>query len=140
MNPETIFNFANAFVLIGWILLFAAPHWKYTQTIVLKGVILIFSILYSITLIKGLGNFDMNSFSTLAGVKVLFQSDEALAMGWLHYLAFDLFVGAYIVRDGQTASINRFVYSACLPFTFMFGPFGYLLYSILKILKTRSIE
>ena len=139
MNPNALFNFANAFVLIGWILLLALPHWKWTQTIVLKGVILLFAVLYSITLLKGLGSFDVNSFSTLAGVKVLFQSDEAVAMGWLHYLAFDLFVGAYIVRDGQQAGMSRILYSICLPFTFMFGPFGYMLYCIFKALKTKSL-
>jgi Domain of unknown function (DUF4281) len=139
MNPEAIFNFSNAFVLIGWILLLALPKWKHTQTVVLHGVILIFAILYSYTLLKGIGSFNPDSFSTLSKVKALFQSDEAVAMGWLHYLAFDLFVGAYIVKKAQELGISRLLYSLPLPFTFMFGPFGYILFLIIKFSKTKSI-
>jgi Domain of unknown function (DUF4281) len=139
MSPNALFDFANAFVLIGWLFLLIFPNWKYSQQIVLNGVIVLFAILYSFTLLKGIGNLDLNSFSTLAGVKVLFQSDEAVAMGWVHYLAFDLFVGAYIVRKAQAFGISRILYSICLPFTFMFGPFGYLVFFLIKTLKTKSL-
>jgi Domain of unknown function (DUF4281) len=139
MSPESIFNFANSSIIIGWFLLLALPSWKHTQTIVLSGVILVFAMLYSFTLLKGIGTLDLNSFSTLAGVKVLFQSDQAVAMGWVHYLAFDLFVGAYIVRKSQELGIRRFLYSLCLPFTFMFGPLGYFIFFIFKTLKTKSL-
>jgi Domain of unknown function (DUF4281) len=139
MSPNALFDFANAFVLIGWLFLLIFPNWKYSQQIVLNGVIVLFAILYSFTLLKGIGNLDLNSFSTLAGVKVLFQSDEAVAMGWVHYLAFDLFVGACIVRKAQALGISRLLYSICLPFTFMFGPFGYLIFFLIKTLKTKSL-
>jgi hypothetical protein len=139
MSPEALFKFANSFVIFAWILLLVLPRWKHTQSIVLNGVIVLFSILYSFTLLKGIGNLDLNSFSTLAGVKALFQSDEAVAMGWVHYLAFDLFVGAYIIRKAQAFDISRLLYSLCLPFTFMFGPLGYLLFFVVKTLKTKSI-
>lgn len=140
MNASTIFSFANSFVLLGWILLIFLPKWKHTQTIILNGMILFFAILYAYLLLKDIGSFSMESFSTLANVKALFQNDNAVAVGWLHYLAFDLFVGAYIVRKSQALQISRWLYTIPLPFTFMFGPVGYLLFFIIKTVKTQSLH
>lgn len=140
MNPSSIFSFANSFVLLGWILLIFLPKWKHTQTIIFNGIVLLFSILYAYLLLKDIAGFSMDSFSTLANVKALFQNDNAVAMGWIHYLAFDLFVGAYIIRKSQQLQISRWLYTLTLPFTFMFGPVGYLLFFILKTVKTQSFH
>lgn len=140
MNPSSIFSFANSFVFLGWILLIFLPKWKYTQTVILNGIVLLFSILYAYLLLKDIVSFNVDSFSTLANVKALFQNDNAVAMGWIHYLAFDLFVGAYIVRKSQKLQISRWLYTLTLPFTFMFGPVGYLLFFILKTVKTQSFH
>jgi hypothetical protein len=140
MDPSLIFSFCNGFVLIGWLLLLILPNWKHTQSSVISGVIIVLAVLYTIMIGKGIGNFDPNSFSTLSNVKALFQNDEAVAAGWIHYLAFDLFVGAYIVRESQKIGLSRWIYSLILPFTFMFGPFGYLLFFIAKTIKTKTLE
>ncbi|MFT4733747.1 MAG: hypothetical protein ACI9DJ_002357 [Algoriphagus sp.] len=140
MNPASIFSFGNSFVLLGWLLLFIVPNWKHTQTLVLNGIILVLAILYSFMILKDIGNFEMDSFSSLVNVKALFAQDGAVAAGWLHYLAFDLFVGAYVVRRSKQLNISRLIYSLILPFTFMFGPLGYLLFVIAKAIKTKSIH
>ncbi len=139
MDPSAIFNFGNAFVLIGWALLLILPNYQYTPSIVKMGVVLVLSALYTVVIGSGLGNFSADSFSTLANVKALFQDDAAVAAGWLHYLAFDLFVGAYIVQKAQENGLPRWLYSLILPFAFMFGPMGYLLFAVVKIIKTRKI-
>ena len=139
MNASSIFTFGNTFVLLGWLLLILLPLWKYTQTIILHGMVVILAILYVYIFSKDIGSFDLDSFSTLANVKALFQQDNAVAAGWLHYLAFDLFVGAYIVRVSQKLDIARWLYTLILPFTFMFGPVGYLLFFIVKIAKSKKI-
>lgn len=140
MQAAAIFSFGNSFVLLGWILLIVLPKWKYTQAIVMNGIILILAVLYTFMIGKGIETFDPNSFSTLANVKLLFQQDDAVAAGWLHYLAFDLFVGAYIVRASLKLHLSRWIYTLILPFTFMFGPVGYLLFFIAKTIKTKSLE
>ena len=139
MNASSIFSFGNSFVLLGWILLVFLPDWKYTQDLVLNGVVVFFAILYSYLIGKDIGSFDPNSFSTLANVKVLFQNDDAVSAGWLHYLAFDLFVGAYIVRESKKMQISRWIYTLILPFTFMFGPVGYLFFIICKTFKAKNM-
>ena len=140
MAAASIFSFGNSFVLLGWLLLLILPNWKHTQTIVLNGIILVLAALYSFMILKDIGNFEMDSFSTLDNVKALFTQDGAVAAGWLHYLAFDLFVGAYVVKKSKEVGIPRLVYSLILPFTFMFGPIGYLLFVIAKFIKTKSIH
>lgn len=139
MNPATFFNFGNTFVLLGWILLLAAPNWKYTQTLVLNGVILLLGMIYTFLILKDIGNFDPSSFNSLANVKALFQSDGAVAAGWMHYLAFDLFVGAYIVRKSKEIGLSRLVYSIILPFAFMFGPIGFVIFTVVRMVKTKNV-
>ena len=140
MNASTIFSFANSFVLLGWIFLIFLPNWKFTQSIILNGIVVLFSVIYAYLILKDIGDFKTDSFSTLANVKALFQNDNAVAAGWLHYLAFDLFVGAYIVRKSKELQISRLLYTIALPFSFMFGPFGYLIFFIIKSFKTRSLQ
>ncbi len=140
MQAAEIFSICNKVILLGWVLLIFLPNWKYTQTIILNGLIVTFAALYSFIILKDIGNFNPDSFSSLAKVKALFQSDDAVAAGWIHYLAFDLFVGAYIVRKSKEIQLSRVLYTICLPFTFMFGPMGYLLFVIFKTIKTKSLN
>jgi hypothetical protein len=126
--PEVLFQFANTFVLIGWIFLLFFPTWKFSISIARFFVVLPLSMLYASLVFQSFGNFDPNMFSTLAGVKSLFGQDLGVLVGWIHYLAFDLFAGTYIVKKAQSLQMPRFLYTICLPFTFMFGPIGLLLF------------
>lgn len=139
MEAASIFSVGNSVILLGWLLLIILPNWKYTQDLILNGLIVLYAIVYSYLILKDIGDFKADSFSTLANVKALFQNDNAVVAGWFHYLAFDLFVGAYIVRKSISIGIYRWLYSLALPFTFMFGPFGYLIFFIIKSAKTRSL-
>ena len=53
-------------------------------------------------------------------------------MGWVHYLAFDLIIGAWITVDARTRPVPRLLVLPCLFFTFMFGPGGWLGYMALR--------
>lgn len=139
MTPSSIFSFGNAFVVLGWLLLLALPHWKYTQALVLNGVVLLLAVIYAVMVISDLGSFEADSFNSLESVKALFTTDKAIAIGWLHYLAFDLFVGAYVVKKSKEIGLARWIYSLILPFVFMFGPVGYLIFVIAKTIKTGSL-
>lgn len=67
-------------------------------------------------------------FGSLAAVNDLFHSPGLLLAGWLHYLAFDLFVGAWIARAGAVAGIGTLWLLPCFALTFLFGPAGFLLF------------
>lgn len=139
MDAASIFSLGNSCILLGWILLIFLPNWKYTQASILNGLIVLYALVYTYLILKDIGDFRADSFSSLANVKALFQNDNAVAAGWFHYLAFDLFVGAYIVRKSISLGISRVFYTLALPFTFMFGPMGYLIFFIIKSLKTKSL-
>ena len=70
-------------------------------------------------------------FGSLDEVAALFRSRELLLAGWLHYLAFDLFVGAWEVRRGREAGVPFLLVAPCLLLTFLFGPAGLLAFLIL---------
>lgn len=140
MDAASIFSLGNSCILLGWILLIFLPNWKYTQASILNGLIVLYALVYTYLILKDIGDFRADSFSSLANVKALFQNDNAVAAGWFHYLAFDLFVGAYIVRKSIALGISRVFYTLALPFTFMFGPMGYLIFFIIKSLKTKSLK
>lgn len=63
------------------------------------------------------------------GVQHLFTMPEVALAGWLHYLAFDLWVGLWIARHADALGISRWLQAPVLFATFMFGPIGLLLYA-----------
>jgi hypothetical protein len=67
-------------------------------------------------------------FGSLALVQKLFADPYALLAGWVHYLAFDLFIGSWIVEDALARRAPVWLRVGVLPFTFMFGPMGLLFY------------
>ena len=76
-------------------------------------------------------------FSSLAGVAQLFENRWLLLAGWVHYLAFDLFIGAWETRDAMARGLSRLWLAPCLLMTFMLGPIGLLMY---HVARTRANE
>ena len=68
------------------------------------------------------------SFSSLAGVMAFFTSPVAATAGWIHYLVFDLFIGAWETRDAHARGLSHLAVIPCLILTLLFGPAGFLLY------------
>jgi hypothetical protein len=133
MNAETVFSIANFTAMAGWILLVFAPHWTWTRKIVLSGAIsLLLSAAYLILIVLFFGKAD-GGFGSLADVAKLFTNQWALLAGWIHYLAFDLFVGAWEVKDAEERGISHWFVIPCLILTFLLGPIGFLLYHILRL-------
>jgi hypothetical protein len=69
----------------------------------------------------------------------LFENRWALLAGWTHYLAFDLFVGTWEVRDARASGIPHLLVLPCLGLTFLFGPAGWLLYMALRAGYTKRV-
>ena len=132
MTAEQIFSIANTVAIIGWILLAVAPRWKFTDKIVLSGALpILLSIAYLVLIVIFFGQGE-GDFGTLSGVMKLFTNEWTVVAAWIHYLAFDLFVGIWEVKDSQKRGISHWFVVPCLFFTLMLGPIGFLLYSILR--------
>ncbi len=134
MTSDTAFQLANTLVLPQWILMIVAPHWRVTQwlmtSLLIPGLL---AVLYVYYLFSSGGNLDFQSFSTLAGVTALFKQGQAVLAGWIHYLAFDLVAGSWLLRNGQERGIHHLLLVPCLLLCFMLGPCGLLLYLLLRL-------
>ena len=131
ITPDFLFSLANALALPGWALLVLAPRWRGTQALVLSGVWpLGLAVLYAAFIATHyLGaHGGAGGFGSLAQVAALFQDPWALLAGWVHYLCFDLFVGAWQVRDAQRRGVPHAALVPALVLTFLLGPVGLLVY------------
>ncbi len=140
MKAEQIFSIANLIAMLGWIILAVAPRFVLTRKIVLSGAIpLLLSVAYLILIVLFFGAAE-GGFGSLAGVMKLFTNEWAVLAGWIHYLAFDLFVGSWEVKDAQERGISHLLVIPCLVLTFLLGPIGFLLYSILRYFLAKEVK
>jgi hypothetical protein len=138
MLPEQIFSASNSLALIGWMILIFFPFWKNRDLYIGGIIIMLFAVVYSWLIFSNMNVDDLKSFSTLDGVSNLFSDKNLLLAGWIHYLAFDLLAGIYIVNNAAKKGINHWITIPALFFTFLLGPFGLLLYILLRGIKTKK--
>jgi len=122
----------------GWILLVAAPRNRRATTVAGAVIPLLLAALY-LTLLAAHWGERRGGFSTLDGVSDLFSNEWLLLAGWVHYLAFDLFVGTWETRDALTRGISRWLVVPCLLLTFLVGPVGWLAYVLVRAIRLRSL-
>lgn len=135
MDPGTVFTICNYGVLPLWLLLAVAPGWPGTQRIVhAVWLPLLLAAVYVWALLAT--SAEGGSFTSLAGVMAFFRSPHGALAGWVHYLVFDLFIGAWEVRDARRRQIPHLMLLPCLFFTLMLGPIGLALYLALRIART----
>jgi hypothetical protein len=139
VSPEQLFSLCGALVLPGWLLLVFLPRWKWTARLVCPVLIpLPLALVYLWLVATTLGRTP-GDFNSLAGVAQLFQNPRALLAGWIHYLAFDLFVGSWEVRDARRVGLHHLLVVPCLLLTFLLGPVGLLLYFALRAALRRLL-
>lgn len=129
MDWGSLFSIVNLVALVAWAALILLPRWPALLSAVMYAGVGLLCLIYSVCLIgvlsgavsAGDGGAD---FTTIEGVRSVFSSDVGVVIGWTHYLAFDLFVGLWIARDGDQKGISRFVQAPILLATFLAGPLG----------------
>jgi hypothetical protein len=138
MSPETIFSICSALVMPGWLLLVFAPRWRWTARFIAACALpLALAVVYLFLVAAHFGRSE-GGFGSLADVGLLFRNPHNLLAGWIHYLAFDLFIGAWEVRDAQASGIHHLLVVPCLALTFLLGPVGLLLYFLLRFAVRRE--
>jgi hypothetical protein len=136
MTPEQLFSLVNPLALCGWLVLLLAPRWTRGPALV-SGVVIpaVLGVVYVALIAARFGSSE-GGFGSLAEVQALFADPWLLLAGWIHYLAFDLFIGAWETRDAMRHGVSRWLLAPCLILTFLFGPAGLLLYLALR--RTRQ--
>ena len=132
-----IFNFCNILILIAWGAIIISPQKKISEILISYPWIpltLSFFYIYFIIISGGLMEAD---FSSLNGIVTLFKNatPESAAAGWLHYLAFDFWVGTWIIKHSRKEKISNKIIVLPLLFTFILGPVGILVYSLILLAK-----
>lgn len=138
-SAETIFAIASTWILPGWLLLLFAPSWRYTGKIVFYLFIGVLALAYAWLLLSDIHSFDPEAGSTLANISEAFGDPRVALIGWIHYLAFDMLAGLVIALDARRVGVNRFLMVLPLFLTLMTGPFGLLVYMVIRFGYTRSL-
>ncbi|GAB3913395.1 ABA4-like family protein [Larkinella knui] len=140
MSTDTVFQIVNTLVLPQWLLMLFAPRWKPTDFLTkYLPIPALLAVVYSYYLFFGNSALDWRSFSTLQGIKTLFSQDAAVLAGWIHYLAFDLTVGSWMLRNSKRRKVPQGWMIPCLIFCFLLGPVGLLLYLGVRSMKQQTI-
>jgi hypothetical protein len=139
MSPDQMFQIANPLAMLGWLALVLSPIAPRAAQAVSAVVIpLLLSVAYA-GLVLAFWSGAEGGFSSLPDVQALFASPRIALAGWLHFLAFDLFVGAWITRTARAEGIAHWMILPCLILTFLFGPAGFLSFAILRFTLTRKV-
>jgi hypothetical protein len=140
MKPETIFLIANQLAVVGWLVILVSWFVPVVRRAITFAVIpLLLAIAYTVIVLTTFGNSG-GDFQSLAGVMKLFTSPWAVTAGWIHYLAFDMFIGMWQFTDSKKHGLPFWLMLPIWFFTFMFGPVGLLLYAIVRTIKLRSLN
>lgn len=132
LTAQDWFAWAGQLAMLGWFVLVFMPR---------RFKALFFMAQYLIPLALGLlytgialSHFftSEGGYGSLAQVRLLFSNDFMLLAGWVHYLAFDLFIAAWIAVKADEIHLSRLLQAPILVATFLFGPLGLVLFLLTK--------
>ena len=152
---EEIYNFFSNDMFYLWINIGVLPFWlliiffpqshlcKYLATSIFP--IFLLSVAYIFILYQAyIGSFDFignfNLYLGLSYVSELFRDDLYLLMFWTHFVAVNLFIGGWILKDSNKFGINKIILAFPLVITYLIGPFGILLYWLVRIFYAKRLS
>ena len=146
LTIEMFYLWVNIGVLPFWMLIIFFPQshlCKYLATSIFP--IFLLSSAYIFILYKAyLGSFDFaNNFSLylgLSSVSELFRDDYYLLMFWTHFVAVNLFIGGWILKDAQKLYVNKILLAFPLIVTYLIGPIGIFIYWVIRIFYAKRLN
>lgn len=139
--PEAMFGWAGQAAMIGWLILIFLPR-RWPLLLFVPRYLIPFglSLLYAGLALAHFFTIEGGGYSSLEEVGALLSKDEMLLAGWVHYLAFDLFIGGWIAVEADKVGLNRLIQAPILVLTFMFGPVGLALFLAMRAGYFRKQE
>ncbi len=135
MSFDQIFQLSNLLVMPFWLLMILVPHWRWSRGIIASPwIVAPAALLYALLIVPALAGGALAELANpqLAGIATLLGTPQGATVGWVHFLAFDLFVGRWIYLDSRTQQISAWLASPVLFLVLMVGPLGLLTYLILR--------
>ena len=134
--PTVATVFSTSFLLVApfWLLMIVVPTWHVTERVMASRLVALpAALLYVVLLLPQATAVGAGVLSpSLADISMLLATDLGATLAWAHFLAFDLFVGRWIYLDARQRGISPFFVSPLLALTLLFGPVGFVGYSLLK--------
>lgn len=143
-----LFAAANGWAVLMWLILIALPRGPFLQSLVFYTGVGLLCLAYVVLMGLLLGgavdpassaDLGAASFFSIAGVRALFASDGGVTIGWIHYLALDLFAGLWIAKDADQKRFSRLVQVPVLLLTFIAGPAGLLVWFLIRERRARAL-
>lgn len=135
---ETLFSMSSLLVMPFWLLIIALPHWHWTQRIMRSPLVIALpAALYAVLVLPRIAAvLPAVSNPTLPGIAALLGQPDGATIGWVHFLAFDLFVGRWAYLDSREHHISAWLMAPVLFMILMLGPVGFLLYLVVRAVAT----
>ena len=143
---EILYMWINLGVLPFWFILIVFPQ-SHLSRIFVTSIFpfFILSGVYIFVLYKSYligydfdGNFTL--YLGLSELSRLFEDHLYIMIFWTHFIAINLFIGGWIVKDSQKFSINKVLMAVPLIVTYLIGPIGLFLYWIIRIFYAKRIS
>lgn len=134
---ENLFSLAGIIAISGWLLLLLSP-WIPESSDRIAGCFLplLLSLGY-VLLVVVPGSDGGGGFGTLDEVMSLFSREQAALAGWIHFLAFDLFIGAWVCRKARSEGMAFRLVAPCLAVIFLLGPAGFLAFQSIRAMRGK---
>ena len=136
MTSEQLFSLASTAAMVGWACLLLSPRHRLVIAGLRYGLVGGLALTYAVLIALYFFRIAGGGFGSIAEVRALFLSDGGLLAGWIHYLAFDLFVGMWIATEADKAGVSRWLQAPMLVATFMLGPLGLILFYLTRATET----
>ena len=143
---ETVYLWLNLGVLPFWFLMIVFPQSQISKFFITSIFpLFLLSLAYSYVIyVAYIDGYDfLQNFKLYLGlieITNLFENQLFLILFWIHFLAINLFCGSWIVNDGQKFNISKIIICLPLVITYFIGPFGLLIYWIIRIFYAKRIS
>ena len=143
---DTLYMWINLGVLPFWFILIVFPQ-SHLSRIFVTSIFpfFILSSVYLFILYKSYligydfgGNFTL--YLGLNELSRLFEDHLYIMIFWTHFIAINLFIGGWIVKDSQKFSINKVLVAIPLITTYLIGPIGLFIYWLIRIFYAKRIS
>ena len=142
MNFATIFSLSNLLVMPFWLLMILLPHWHVTKRVIGSPLVILPAALLYVALVVPSAFSLLGELAnpTVTGVAALLGTPAGATIGWVHFLAFDLFVGRWAYLESRERGISAWLMGPVLLFVLMLGPLGFVLYLAVRSVAGSSAE
>lgn len=138
LDLDALYSLTGMLIIVCWGLVIVHPDRSSRWITVPKfAVPTLFGLIYAGIMMAKF--FDSGGgYGSIAAVRALFAHDDILLAGWLHYLAYDFFIGVWIAEQADRIGLSRQIQALILVTAFMFPPMGLVLFLATRATIKRS--